>query len=162
VQAVSVFAFGGLPRDLIHRFKYQRHSYLAPVLAARMVRNWQRHGGGQADSVVPVPLHWVREIFRGYNQAELLARHVGLALDLPVQLAVRRRRWTARQAMLDFSRRQTNVRGVFQMRMSSGLAGRHVLVVDDVLTTGATLSAVTEVLLEAGVAAVSLLTAARG
>ncbi|OGV79718.1 MAG: hypothetical protein A3K19_06425 [Lentisphaerae bacterium RIFOXYB12_FULL_65_16] len=161
-HAVSVFPLTGVVRELVHRFKYQGHTYLAPFFAARMAESWHRHGCGAPDLVVPVPLHWFRHMCRGYNHAELLAgclcRHLGLDLGRHV----RRRRWTAQQALLDFTARQGNMKDAFAVRGNDRLSGRHVLLVDDVLTTGATLAAVTQQLREAQVATVSVITAARG
>ncbi len=161
-HAVTAFRFGGLVRELIHRFKYQGHTYLAPLLASRMVASWQRHGRGSPDIVVPVPLHWMRQVRRQYNQSELLAAHIGHTLGLPVRLVIRRYRRTHQQAMLDFSTRQANMKHVFAVKARQNLSGLHVLLVDDVLTTGATLTAATEVLLNSRAATVSIITAARG
>ena len=161
-HAVSVFPFRGPARELIHRFKYQGHTYLAPVLGARMAANWRQYGDCVPDALVPVPLHWTRQIRRGFNQAELLAQHMCHGLQIPVKCLLSRRRRTAQQAMLDFSERQANMRDVFAVRRSIDPAGLRVLLVDDVMTTGATLAAVTHVLLATNVAAVSVITAARG
>ena len=160
--AVSVFPFRGAVREVIHRFKYQGHSYLAPVLARRMAASWQRHGAGAPDVVAPVPLHWFRELRRRYNQAGLLANHIGRTLGVPACDLLRRRRWTSAQTTLDFSSRQANVATVFAARQNARTAGLRVLLVDDVLTTGATLGSASRVLAGTGAASVWVLTAARG
>ncbi|MBT3379668.1 MAG: ComF family protein [Lentisphaerae bacterium] len=161
-NAVSVFPFGGKVRELVHRFKYRRHTYLARFFAERMLLNWDRHGGGAPDVVTPVPLHWFKQVCRGYNQAELLAEQISNALRVPCVSPVRRSRWTAQQAMLDFGARQDNMKNAFVLTEPQGLSGRHVLVVDDVMTTGATVADFTRTLLSAEPNAVSVLTAARG
>lgn len=161
-RAVSVFEFGGDVRECIHRFKYQGGTELAPWLAARMAAAWERHGGGAPDAVAPVPLHWFKEWRRGYNQAGLLAELVAARLDVPVQAPLRRRRWTRQQAKLHCTARKNNMKGAFVPRRHAGVEGRHILLVDDVMTTGATLGEAAQALLAAGANQVSVLTAARG
>jgi len=161
-QAVSVFPFGGKVRELVHRFKYRGHTYLTRFFAEHMLQNWTRYGGSVPDVVMPVPLHWFKQMRRGYNQAELLAQQISKALRVPCVCPVRRRRWTAQQAMLDFSARQDNMKNAFALTASQAILGRHVLVVDDVMTTGATLADVSRTLQRAQPATVSVLTVARG
>jgi len=161
-HAVSVLPFRGTARELVHRFKYQGHTYLAPVLATRMADCWRRFGLDTPDALVPVPLHWTRQMRRGFNQARLLAQHMGRELAIPVRGIVRRRRRTAQQAMLDFSERQSNMKGVFAMRRGNNPEGLRILLVDDVMTTGATLAAVADVLKRMKAADVCVITAARG
>lgn len=161
-HAVSVFAYGGTVRDLVHRLKYGGQPYLARFLGRRMARAWEAHGTGVPDAVVPVPLHWWRRLRRGYNQAGLLADEVSQVLGLPLLPALVRTRATRRQALLDIDRRQANVRGVFALRPRWSVRGRHVLLLDDVLTTGHTLGEAARTLHAAGALAVSVLTAARG
>jgi ComF family protein len=117
---------------------------------------------GDADCVVPVPLHPSRQRQRGFNQAADLARHLGL----PLQAALRRTRATATQTALPAAQRHRNVRGAFALAAPphnrADLEGRVVVLVDDVRTTGATLEACARVLKEeAGVREVRALTAAR-
>ena len=100
------------------------------------------------DLLVPVPLHWWRRLQRGYNQSELLCR--GIAEVMPREVnttAVVRHRYTRQQSLQSGDSRAANVEGAFRLRHPDQLAGRHVLLVDDVLTTGATLSACTDTLL---------------
>ncbi len=117
-----------------------------------------------ADFVAPVPLHWRRLLTRRYNQALLLARAVtrlsgrSLAPDL-----LRRHRWTGSQAGLKAGERRRNVRHAFDVhpRWKAGLAGKSVLLVDDVFTTGATVDACVRVLEQSGARHVDVLTLAR-
>jgi competence protein ComFC len=162
VHAVSAFPFRGAVREAVHRLKYQGSTAVVPVLASAMARDWQCYGHDRLDVVVPVPLHWARQWTRGYNQAELLARFVAGELGLPCERLLRRRRRTAQQAMLEVAERRKNVRGVFAPARGSRAAGHHVLLVDDVLTTGATLGEAARTLTDAAAATVSVLTAARG
>jgi len=142
---------------VIHAFKYEGRRSLAHPLAALM-----RHRGAAmiagATCVVPVPLHASRRRHRGFNQADDLARHVGV----PVCYALRRVRATRTQTDLPAARRHRNVRDAFApTRHGRQLAGAVVVLVDDVSTTGATLDACARVLKEFGVAEVRALTAAR-
>jgi len=113
------------------------------------------------DVIVPMPLHWTKLWSRGFNQAELLAREVAQTWNVPVRNLVRRRKATAVQAGLTNSKRRLNVQGAFQIRSKARLDGKHVLLVDDVLTTGATASACARVLKRAGAARVTVLALAR-
>ncbi len=161
--AVSAFPFAGQLREAVHAFKYQRQTSLAPFLAGAMADAWRRYGSPASppDLIVPVPLHWLREISRGYNQAGLLAGCLGRELRRPAVNALRRRRRTSQQARLHFEQRLKNISGAFMVKKPSIIAGRSLLLVDDVFTTGATLSAATTALLDAGAAAVYVITAAR-
>jgi ComF family protein len=146
-------------RELIHLFKYGGVEPLADVLGGLMLRAFPRQE--VFDAVVPVPMHWRRRWSRGFNQAELLARVVSKNTGLKVADALRRRRYTPPQSGLTNARRRTNVSGVFAARRRAAVNGLRVLLVDDVLTTGATASACSRALKRAGAARVSILTVAR-
>lgn len=144
-------------KDVIHALKYERRRTIAPRLGAFM-----RHRGADllrdASVVVPVPLHPRREYQRGFNQAEDLARELGV----PVSPLLRRIVHTQSQIELPKDRRQENVNGAFGFRPSATSSiPRIVVLVDDVSTTGATLEACARVLKCAGVKEVRALTAAR-
>jgi ComF family protein len=113
------------------------------------------------DAVVPVPLHWFRRFQRGFNQAQLLARHIGKKRNLPVLRAVRRVRATRTQTGLTNTKRRQNVAGAFRARRGRRVEGLRLLLVDDVMTTGATASACASALKRAGAKSVTLLTVAR-
>jgi ComF family protein len=113
------------------------------------------------DVIVPMPLHWRRRWQRGFNQSELLARVLGKRTGLPVANAVIRRKATAAQAGMTSAERRTNVAGAFQVRKRRFVEGRHVLLIDDVLTTGATAGACAAALKRAGARRVTVLTLAR-
>jgi ComF family protein len=111
----------------------------------------------RCDVVVPVPLHPLRQLSRGFNQAAELARF----LRLPIATALRRTRNTGSQADLPAASRHANVRGAFAVTRRDDIRGRCVVLVDDVSTTGATLEACARTLLEAGAQEVRAIIAAR-
>lgn len=113
------------------------------------------------EAVVPVPLHWRRRLVRGYNQAELIAWGLAPAMGVPVIRALQRSRATPPQTALGRSQRLSNLRRAFRCRRRGAVAGRSLLLVDDVVTTGATLAAAARELKRAGAARVVALVAAR-
>ncbi len=155
--ARAVGAYDGALRAIIHALKYDGRRSLARPLA-QMMRSRGVEILAAGDVAVPVPLHPARRRERGFNQAEDLARHIGL----PVVAALRRTRRTAVQAELPAAQRHGNVRGAFAAAQdATSLRGRHVVLIDDVSTTGATLDACAAVLNDCGARSVLALTAAR-
>jgi ComF family protein len=157
--------FGGTVRRALHGLKYGGERRLAEPLGRAIARRWARAGRG-GDVLVPVPVHAERLRKRGYDQAELLAGIAGRDLALPVAPILARVRATTAQFDLDRAERAGNVAGAFALRggVRPGgrpLAGRWVVLVDDVVTTGSTLSACATPLLDAGAIAVSAVTLAR-
>src|SRR5579859_4389371 len=158
----AVYSYGsyeGTLRKLIHLFKYGKMRPLSRPFGdflALVLPREQRF-----DCVVPMPLHWRRRWERGFNQSELLAREIARRWNVPVQQAVKRVKATASQAGLTNAQRRANVSGAFAMRRGVHLDGARVLLVDDVLTTGASAAACARVLKRAGAAHVALLAVAR-
>ncbi len=157
--AYSFGAYEDTLRELIHLFKYGRIRPLAGRLGELMVSAIPRDQ--TFDLVVPVPLHWRRRLERGFNQSELLARAVARRYGARPVNAVRRKRSTAAQAGLSNAKRRSNVAGAFVVRRTAALDGRRVLLVDDVMTTGATLGSCAAALKRAGARYVAVLTLAR-
>lgn len=156
--AYSFGAYGGTLRELIHLFKYSRMAPLSRPLGRLMLSALPRDR--QFDLIAPMPLYWLRRWRRGFNQSEALAREISRATAIPVVRAVRRTRATQPQAGLSNNRRRENVSGAF--RALPGLVrDRRVLLVDDVMTTGATATACALALKRAGARRVELLTLAR-
>lgn len=157
----SVWRYEGDVRRLVHAFKFSGHSCLAEPLAAEMLPLIEDMGL-VAGVLVPVPLSGRRQRQRGFNQAALLARALGKHLEEPAVETLARRRFAGAQARtVSAEERRRNVEGAFEIRLPGIVNGRHVLLIDDVATTGATLDACARVLLNAGAAAVSALTLAR-
>ena len=140
----------------MHALKYDGRRSVAPSLA-RLMRKHGRDVLDDAHVLVPVPLHRRRQLSRGFNQAEDLARHLGL----PVATVLRRTRNTVSQADLPAASRHANVRGAFVLVGGEEICGRRVVLVDDVSTTGATLDSCARTLLAAGALEVRALIAAR-
>ncbi|KYF57765.1 hypothetical protein BE08_35420 [Sorangium cellulosum] len=151
---VAFAPFAGALADGIRRFKYGDRPDLARPLG-RLLLCAARDAGLRADLVVPVPLHPRRLAERGYNQAALLAARVadGLAASFAPR-ALRRVRSTAQQAQLPRDLRLQNVAGAFRVRAPERVARRRIALIDDVATTGATLAACRDALLDAGAASV--------
>jgi ComF family protein len=154
--------FSGTTRRALHAIKYAGERRLAQPLGEAVAARWQRAGAG-GELLVPVPVHARRRRERGYDQAELIAAVAARALSLPWAPALERHRATAPQYLLDRRHRAENVNGAFAVRDAAvpAIAGRWVVLVDDVVTTGATMCAAAESLLRAGAIAVSAVTVAR-
>ncbi|WP_237153230.1 ComF family protein [Oryzibacter oryziterrae] len=162
-RARSAVVYDGLVPDLVQAFKYSDRLDLAPMFAA-----WMLRVAGElldeTDLILPVPLHWTRLARRRFNQAGVLAglvgRRAGRSVRHDILLRVKR---TRQQVGLGRTDRSDNLRGAFLVpqRKRGAIAGKAVLLIDDVLTTGATLDAAVGVLLRAGARTVNVLTLAR-
>jgi ComF family protein len=150
--------------DVIHRYKYRRALWFEPFLVKLLLeRAVPDLEGGGWNGIVPVPLHPLRLREREFNQAQRLAWHLSKATGIPLlEGVVERALATRTQALLDRRERAKNVAGVFAVRPGTGLVNQRLIVVDDVLTTGATTSAVSRVLRRAGAARIVAWTLARG
>lgn len=154
--------FGGPVRGALHHLKYAGERRLAVPLGEAVARRWGRVGVG-ATVVVHVPVHAERERQRGYDQAALVAEVAARAMRMPYVRALERHRATVAQFELGRDQRSDNVTGAFRVRETavSVVTGHWVLLVDDVVTTGATLAACAEALEAAGAFAVSAIAVAR-
>ena len=158
-QVRSVGPYEGWLRSAVIQMKYggewARARHLAPWLANACEELLP------ADALVPVPLHPARRKQRGFNQTEKLAEALGAELAVPVEVNLRRTRKTAPQVRLDAEGRQRNVDGAFELVAGASVVGKRLILVDDVITTGATLGACAQVLRAGGATGVSVITVAR-
>jgi ComF family protein len=156
-EAFCYGAYEGTLRKLIHLFKYSGMRGLAQPLGGLLADALPRDR--QFDLVTAVPLHWRRQWQRGFNQSELLAKAMARARGIPAMKVLRRGSATRAQAGLSNAQRRENVTGAFRARRR--VNGMRVLLIDDVMTTGATAGACARALKKAGAKSVSLLTLAR-
>jgi ComF family protein len=161
--ARAAVRYGEVAREAVHSLKFGGRRALAAPLGDLIAE--MGAGGlpaGTPDLLVPVPLHRRRERERGFNQAFLLARRVGQIWRVPVCAdALTRTVATRPQTDLTAETRWANVRGAFALRRPERVAGRHVVLIDDVITTGATLTACARCLAAGGAVTVGALTVAR-
>ena len=162
-RARAAVRYDEVARKLVHALKYGDRLELAPLMGL-----WIARAGREllvdADALVPVPLHWRRLWMRRFNQSALLAKAIARANNIPIMETVLKRvKPTIQQVGLSKTERAQNVQGAFRVPADakSGVAGRRLILVDDVLTSGATVDACTRALLRAGATNVDVLVFAR-
>jgi ComF family protein len=162
-SAVALYRSRGLVRKIVHEFKYERQIHLRHPVAAWLIEALDdpRLRDRRFDAVVPVPLHPARKRERGFNQAELLAELLSVRAGLRFRDALERIRYTTTQTVFDRAERMENLHNAFRLRKKVNVRGSRVLLIDDVLTTGSTLSECARVLKAAGALSVHAATAAR-
>ena len=160
-RARAVLRYDKRSRQLVLGLKHADHTHVAGAFG-----KWMQRAGGEvlaeADLLAPVPLHWTRLFQRRYNQAALLAKAISAAGGprVAADCLIRRRR-TPSQGHLGPLARERNVRGAFSVARPSEIAGRRIVIIDDVMTTGATVDECARVLKRAGALWVGVLTLAR-
>jgi ComF family protein len=161
--AVAAYRSRGPVRKLVHDFKYGRQRHLRYPLAEWLGETLSdpRLRGRRFDVIVPVPLHPARERERGFNQAALLAELLAAKAALPLRAVLERIRYTTTQTAYDRAERMENLHDAFRLRKNRDVRELRVLLIDDVLTTGSTLSECARVLKAAGAISVHAATAAR-
>ncbi|RTQ48433.1 ComF family protein [Hymenobacter gummosus] len=152
----------GRVQHLLHQLKYQGQQEVGTALGQMYGQELATHGlSGGLDLILPVPLHRRKLAKRGYNQSDTFAEGLSLGLTVPWSAdTLRRTSFTASQTRKSRAERWQNVAEVFEVAQPGAVAGKHVLIVDDVLTTGATLEACAVKVLDAGASAVSVATIA--
>lgn len=177
-RVLSCTVYGGLSKEIIGKFKNKNMPWLGKNIGALMAERFleeQRGSHGFAECHAPdlvtfVPMHPAKKKIRGYDQAQLLAEQVGQSLKIPCEACLERTRKTAAMKNMSEEQRNQNVAGAFQLRKNSDgyaagegkndllLRGKHVILVDDIVTTGSTAEACASVLKRAGAGEVTLLT----
>ncbi len=166
VDLLTLGVYEGKLEAAVRAFKFQHATRLAGVFGVALAAEVKRLGW-QVDSVCAVPLHWRRYLHRGYNQSALIAAKVATELDCPYTPLLTRTKATHQQARLRRADRFENVKGVFRAGGGTGangspnLRGKRVLLIDDVVTSGATTAACKSVLERAGAAEVKIAAVAR-
>jgi ComF family protein len=161
-RARAAVRFDDISRDLVHSLKYGDRLDLAPTMG-----RWMARAGedllADADALVPVPLHWRRLWGRRFNQSSALAHVIANTAGVPVSTALKRVRATPQQVGLSRAERAENVQGAFRVPPAARaeVTRRHLVLVDDVLTSGSTVDACARALLRAGAAQVDVLVFAR-
>lgn len=160
-EARSWGLYEGELRRVIQAFKFDGHSRLAEPLSD-LLRQCLAEHFIDSEGIIPVPLHARRAKERGFDQTLLLASSLSAKTGIPVHRSVRRNRNTVPQFGLSFERRRLNIKGAFEVAGGQALDGKRLLIVDDVMTTGATVEEMCRILqTEAAPEAVNVLTVAR-
>jgi len=139
-------------REVIHQLKYNKKFVIGKFLGKKLgsalkekIKDWD------IDVIIPVPLHHLKKAERGYNQSLYIAKGIGEELRIKVgSLIIKRKRFTQSQTTMNKEEREANIKDAFSMRGKSVIAGKNILLVDDVITTGATIKECGKVLLETG------------
>ena len=158
--AYAAFAMTGFLQELLHLCKYRNQPELARVIGDLAFQT-VRERLPRVDCIVPVPLHWRRFLRRGFNQAEWIAGRLSAGSGVPAENLLRRIRCTGQQAKLGKKERISNLSHAFFVPDSIKVKKRAILLVDDVMTTGSTLSAAAKALKKAGAGPVYVFCAAR-
>jgi ComF family protein len=163
-RVIAGAEYPGSVQQLIHQYKYRRHQYLSVPLAEIICHNADLTDVlAETDWLVPIPLHWTRARWRGFNQARTLARHISKRFTVPVlpKRNFKRVRRTAPQVQLNAANRSSNIKNAFKVFHPELIKGARLALVDDVLTTGATATECARTLKRAGAANVTLIVIGR-
>lgn len=163
-RALAVMNMSGAGAELIHRFKYNNTPELARALGG-LACGVLQNSDVKADLIVPLPLHWTRQMKRGFNQSALLGEFIAGQSGIEYCDLLKRSHQTRQQAKLSREERRKNLKGAFSLKESYKgseiCKNRAILLVDDVITTGATLTEASEILLNAGASELYVLILAR-
>ena len=161
-RARAMGRYDGALKEVLRSLKFGGRPRLASALGRLAFDRWVRTGElDVGEAVVPVPLHWRRRRERGFNQAELLSQAIARAAGKPCRRALTKVVPRPPQAGLSAAARRRNAAGAYRARLPASFAGKPLLLVDDVFTTGATVEACVRSLLRSGARSVDVLTVAR-
>lgn len=166
-QVRRVFSFlrftkKGTSQRILHQLKYKRKPELGNMLGSIYGQTLAEHFEDQWDAVVPVPLHPIKYKKRGYNQSERFAQGIAEALKIPTDTSLLRIKFTETQTNKSRWQRWENVESVFSVATRTAFLDKRILLVDDVMTTGATLAACANTLLGSGALSVDIAVIAAG
>jgi len=148
----SMFLYSSELREIIHKIKYKDFGYYAKAIGAKMGEFFVNQNLIFADFIIPVPIHWIRKMQRGYNQAEIMAREVSKVSKIPISnCSLIRNRNTKPQFDLNKEMRIKNIEGAFVIKNFDELVGKDVLFIDDIYTTGTTLKECEKIVKSIGV-----------
>jgi ComF family protein len=161
--ARAVFSYENFVLNAIHQFKFKRNISVGEILASFMAGfSFPDIDFADYSLMIPVPLHIKRLRERGFNQSLVLARAVGKKRQIPVNFSVlKRRRFTLTQTGSNREERKENIKGAFEVTDPKKIAGKNIILVDDVYTTGATMNECAKTLTKAGARKIAVLTLAR-
>ena len=162
-KAVAMFHHDGeKTRNIIYNIKYYGHPNVGTYLASQYAETLKKsHFFDDIDAIIPLPLHWKRQIKRSYNQSHYIAKGIQKATGLPIYFhVVKRVLNNPSQTHLNAQQRMENVKDIFRLTHPEKIAGKHILLVDDVTTTGATLASCAKELAKAPHVKISILTLA--
>lgn len=164
-KARGVGIYEDVLRESIHILKFEKkegiHNQLGNLLV-NYLKEQHQELISQIDFIIPVPLHRKRLRARGFNQAQLLSISIGNYFNLPLNLDLKRIRFTTPQMNLDREERMQNIKGAFGIKNHHSITRKSILLIDDIFTTGATVNECSKVLIKAGAKQVFVLTLARG
>ena len=163
-KAIAVAGYDGVIREAIHKFKYAKERVLLDELSGLLIARWQGVSSilPQMDMIMPAPLYKKKLKERGFNQSQLLAERLSQATGIPLEIDnLIKTRPTPDQAGLDSVNRKKNLVDAFAVTNPKSIGGKNILLIDDVLTTGATASEISRTLKKAGAKGVYVLVLAR-
>ncbi len=163
-KAVSFFMYNDANKEILIQLKYKRNPQIGTYMAsqfAKEIKNDNSTFFDDIDIIVPIPLHWMRMIKRSYNQSYYVAKGISRETRIPIcTKAVKRILNNKSQTLMQRNERQDNVKGIFRLVKPELLAGKHILIVDDVTTTGSTIMSCAKEIAKAQNTKVSILTLA--